>query len=119
MARLLVVDDHAIVTDAYRALFEAMGHEVVVAASVDEAVRCCTDAPPDLMLLDITLGREHGLDVLDRLRAGGIAVPITAALTGHDDADVARRCAEAGCVATLVKPVPARELLRRVEEWTS
>ena len=115
--RILLVEDSANVTDALRALFEATGHEVAVAATVDEAVRACAASSPDLMLLDLTLPDGDGLLVLERLRARGLATPPTAAMTGHDDPETARRCAEAGCLATLVKPVPTRELLRRVREW--
>lgn len=119
MARLLLVEDSTIVTDALRVLFEAAGHEVVVAASARDAVRACIARSPDLVLLDLTLPDGDGLLVLERLRADGRPVPRTAAMTGHDDAATARRCAAAGCIATLVKPVPTRELLRRVAEWTA
>jgi len=115
--RLLIVEDSANVTDALRALFEATGHDVAIAATVDAAVRACVAAPPDLMLLDLTLPDGDGLLVLERLRADGREAPPTAAMTGHDDPETAQRCAEAGCLATLVKPVPTRELLRRVSEW--
>ena len=118
MPKLLLVEDSAIVTEALRVLFEATGHEVQVAASVAAAVAACRAAPPALMLLDLTLPDGDGLLVLERLRTEGVAVPRTAAMTGHDDPVTARRCADAGCVATLVKPVPTRELLRRVAEWT-
>jgi DNA-binding response OmpR family regulator len=115
--RLLLVEDSTNVTDALRVLFEATGHEVRVAATVDAAVRACVDSRPDLMLLDLTLPDGDGLLVLQRLRADGHEPPPTAAMTGHDDPDTVRRCADAGCLATLVKPVPTRELLRRVGEW--
>jgi DNA-binding response OmpR family regulator len=114
---LLLVEDSANVTNALRTLFEASGHRVRVAPTVDAAVRECVEAPPDLMLLDLTLPDGDGLLVLSRLRGEGREPPPTAAMTGHDDPDTARRCADAGCLATLVKPVPTRELLKRVREW--
>ena len=117
MARILLVEDSSNVTDALRVLFEATGYEVMVAATVEEAVQASLAAPPDLMLLDLTLPDGDGLLVLERLRADGHPTPPTAAMTGHDDPATAQRCAEAGCLATLVKPVPTRELLRRVREW--
>jgi CheY-like chemotaxis protein len=42
---------------------------------------------------------------------------VTVALTGRDEPEMARRCYELGCVDVLVKPVPARELLRRADGW--
>jgi CheY-like chemotaxis protein len=38
-------------------------------------------------------------------------------MTGHDDPRTRERCLSAGCVEVLVKPVPVRELVRRVGEW--
>ena len=72
--------------------------------------------PPDLMLLDVSLGDEDGLAVLEALRADGGVLPATVAMTGHDDAATRARCLAAGCVAVLLKPVPTRELLRVVDD---
>jgi len=42
---------------------------------------------------------------------------VAVALTGRDEPEVIERCLAAGCRATLLKPVPARELLARAKEW--
>ena len=114
LPHLLLVDDSPLVTEAIGVLFEETGHRVSAAASVREAVSACAADSPDLMLLDVTLGAEDGLDVLRALEAAGLARPVTLAMTGHDDPATRARCLAAGCVDVLVKPVPARELLRRV-----
>jgi CheY-like chemotaxis protein len=41
---------------------------------------------------------------------------VTVALTGRDEPEIVARCKEEGCVAVLLKPVPARELLRVAAE---
>lgn len=108
---LLIVDDSAAVTTALQLLFQESGYRVTTAAGVDEAVRAGMAAPPDVLLLDLTLPDGDGLVVLERLRAGGAEPTATFALTGHDDEDVRARCLAAGCREMLVKPVPIRELL--------
>ena len=112
------MEDSALVTDALRLLFEETGHRVSVAASVAEGVLACA-APdrPDLVLLDLTLPDGDGLQLLARLREDGAMAPRTVAMTGHDDPDTRARCLAAGCAEVLVKPVPARELLRLVRGW--
>jgi CheY-like chemotaxis protein len=110
------VDDSALVTEALGVLFEETGHRVTTAAGVAAAVATCRADPPDVMLLDVTLGDEDGLAVLDALRRGGGPLPTTVAMTGHDDATTRERCLAAGCIAVLVKPVPTRDLLRIVGE---
>ena len=114
---LLLVEDSTLVTDALRILFEETGHRVTVAASVSQAVASATADPPDLMLLDLTLPDGDGLAALRALSANGLAPRATVAMTGHDDPATRQRCLDAGCRAVMVKPVPARELLKRVREW--
>ena len=102
--------------EALGVLFEETGHRVTSASSVAAAVTAARVDPPDVILLDVSLGDEDGLAVLAGLRAAGGALPTTVAMTGHDDAGTRARCLAAGCVAVLVKPVPTRELLRVVDE---
>ena len=116
LPHLLLVDDSALVTDALTVLLEETGHRVSVAASVRPAVAAVLADRPDLILLDVTLGDEDGLAVLDGVRAAGGTPPTTLAMTGHDDQPTRTRCLAAGCAAVLLKPVPTRELLRLVDE---
>ena len=116
LPHLLLVDDSALVTEALGVLFEETGHRVTTAARVAEAVAACQADPPDVMLLDVTLGDEDGVLVLEELRRLGGTIPTTVAMTGHDDDATRERCLAAGCIAVLVKPVPTRELLRVVGE---
>jgi CheY-like chemotaxis protein len=39
------------------------------------------------------------------------------ALTGRDEAEIVARCLAAGCREVLLKPVPVRELVRKVKGW--
>jgi two-component system KDP operon response regulator KdpE len=112
LPHLLLVDDSALVTEALGVLFEETGHRVTVASSVAGALAACAADRPDVMLLDVTLGDEDGLAVLDALRRAGGPLPATVAVTGHDDRATRDRCLDAGCIAVLLKPVPTRELLR-------
>jgi len=114
-ARILIVEDSPLVTDALRILFTAAGYEVDAAASVAEAVERGIAAPVDLMLLDLTLPDGNGLEVLDALRSRSSLPRSTLAMTGHNDTGSRRRCLEAGCAEVLLKPVPIAELLRLIE----
>ena len=111
---VLVVEDNEHVTSAMRILLEAADYRVSTAASIAEALEVAETDAPALALLDLTLPDGDGLELAEPLRAAGAAV---VALTGHDDAETRHRCMQAGCVDVLVKPVPARELVRRTEGW--
>jgi len=114
-ARILIVEDSPLVTDALRVLFTAAGYEVDAAASVAEAVERGSEVAVDLMLLDLTLPDGNGLEVLDALRLRSSLPRSTLAMTGHNDTGSRRRCLEAGCAEVLLKPVPIAELLRLIE----
>jgi DNA-binding response OmpR family regulator len=114
-ARILIVEDSPLVTDAFRVLFTAAGYEVDVAATVAEGIERGTSQHVDLMLLDLTLPDGNGLEILNALRERGSLPRATLAMTGHRDSASRRSCIEAGCAEVLTKPVPIGELLRQIE----
>ena len=116
-SHVLVVEDSALVTSALRLLLEATGYQVSAAANVRDAVTTVRTLHPDVMLLDVTLQREDGLDVLRELVRTGDAPRVSVALTGHDTPEVRERCLLAGCREVLVKPVSAAELTAHIDAW--
>lgn len=114
-ARILIVEDSPLVTDAFSILFRESGYEVDVAATVAQAVEVASATSPDLILLDISLPDGDGLEVLDRLRERNALPRATLAMTGHGDSRSQQRCINAGCAEVLLKPVSIGELLRRIE----
>lgn len=114
---VLVVEDNRDVGDAFRVLFESTGRRVSVVQTVADAVATARAVPVDLMLLDLTLPDGNGLEILEQLGGDAARPRVTVALTGRDEPHIARRCQDVGCAAVLVKPVPARELLKRADEW--
>ena len=113
--RILIVDDSALVTDAFQILFEDAGYTVDAARTVAEAIERGSSSAVDLMLLDLSLPDGNGLDVLGALRERGAMPRATLAMTGYDDPEWRRNCIEAGCADVLLKPVPIRDLLRQIE----
>jgi CheY-like chemotaxis protein len=62
--RALIVDDNAQFLEAARALLERQGMTIVAVASTgEEARRRLHETRPDLVLVDIDLGEESGLDL--------------------------------------------------------
>lgn len=112
---VLLVEDNELVTSAMRVLFESVGYRLSTATTVAEALGVGTRDPADLVLLDLTLPDGDGLALVEPLRSAGAKTVV--ALTGHDDPVTRERCLTAGCADVLVKPVPARELLKRSAGW--
>lgn len=66
--RILVVDDDAGIRAAIKLRLERDGMLVQMAADGDEALRRVADERPDLIILDLTLPRRDGLEVLAQLQ---------------------------------------------------
>jgi len=67
--RILIADDHSIFRDGVRKLLEAEGGFSVVGEATNgiEALDLVTELKPDVLLLDISMPRLTGLEVLRRL----------------------------------------------------
>jgi len=68
MPRLLIVDDETYIRMLYKKEFEDDGYEISVAADIEEALEAMSENKIDLVVLDIELGNESGLSLLNRLR---------------------------------------------------
>jgi two-component system, NarL family, response regulator len=71
--RLVVVDDHAIIRRGLYAVFGTHRNVQVVgdAATLAEAVKVCRATQPDVVLIDLRLRNESGVDVIRALAADG------------------------------------------------
>ncbi|HEX9106593.1 MAG TPA: response regulator [Longimicrobiales bacterium] len=116
-ARILLVEDDALLREAFRLLLEDVGYEVEEAGTAAEALRAVAAGKPALVLLDLGLPDRPGLDVARELRQDPETrdMPVFA-LTGHVGADERRACLDAGCSVYLAKPVEPRALIRRINE---
>ena len=67
MAKILVVDDESSIRLLYTQELSEEGHEVTTAASAVEAVDNLEKGEFDLVVLDIKLKNESGLDLLQKI----------------------------------------------------
>ena len=114
-ARILVVEDEAIVAENLRRDLESMGHSVAATAmDGDEAVDAAEKERPDLILMDIRLaGGSDGIEAARRiLSRHSIPVIFT---TAYSDASTLRRATITVPYGYLVKPIEERDLRTAVE----
>jgi DNA-binding NarL/FixJ family response regulator len=119
LIRVAIVDDHPIVRDGTAALLGAQpGLEVVgTASSVDEAVELIRREPIDVVLLDIRLGTDSGLRLLqeDLAGDGGTSAPAVVVLSAYDYPQYAEAAIRLGAAGFVIKTAPLAELLAAIE----
>lgn len=109
---VLVVDDHRTFTDLVVMALDAEPDLWCVGAAHDAASACAMAARfrPDVVLMDVNLKEEDGLDVAAALLAEQPDLRVIV-LTAHADARVMRRAAGVGACALLPKDGSLPELL--------
>ncbi len=110
---VLVVEDHADSAFFLSRIIRRMGHEVVNASCVAEALEVFRGRPVDCVVSDIGLPDGNGTDLLPRLLA--IRQVPAIALSGYGMEEDVRKCREAGFRMHLTKPVTSARLTAAVE----
>jgi signal transduction histidine kinase/DNA-binding response OmpR family regulator len=113
--RLLIIEDEPDLRGYLTKLFTKDGYAVEAAADATTAMTALEDNAPDLMITDVMLRGESGLDVLTALRQDDrIARLPVVVLTARADAETAIEAFAAGADDFVVKPFNSAELLARV-----
>jgi DNA-binding NarL/FixJ family response regulator len=109
--RVLVADDHMLVRTGIRHVLESeTGFEVVgEAATGAEALSLAAELEPDVVVLDISMPGESGLQLAARLRRSP-AEPRVLILSMHDNAEYVLESVRAGAHGYLLKDTAATEL---------
>ena len=112
-ARLLVVDDEPNIVELLSASLRYAGFEVDVARSGPEAVRVARLVNPDLLVLDVMMPGMDGFDVVRRLRADGLRVPVLF-LTARDSTEDKISGLTLGGDDYVTKPFSLEEVIARI-----
>ena len=113
MARILVVEDEAVITMLLKHILGQGNHEVVGVASTGErAVQLAREQSPDLVVMDITLkgamdGIEAAKTIIDELH-----LPIIF-MTSHSDQATLDRTKAVRPAGFLLKPIKDKDFLYR------
>jgi two-component system nitrate/nitrite response regulator NarL len=116
--RVFLIDDHRSILWGLERLIESGTSAMKVVGSVTnhaEALKLLTDAAPDVILLDIDLGKENGIDAIPKLIAAGAAAKVLV-LTGLRDKAVHDKAVLAGAEGVVEKEAPAHTILMAIEK---
>jgi len=114
---ILLVDDHAIVCEGYRALLHKQPNLRVVATAADgqTAYLLYKQHQPDLVIIDLAMPGMGGIETVRRIRAWDPAARLLV-LTMHQGASFALQAFRAGARGYVTKSSPPDILVRAVFE---
>jgi DNA-binding response OmpR family regulator len=115
LKRILVVDDNEDVANCVAEVLRLMGHEARVAYNGRSALDAASQAPPEVMLLDIVMPGMSGFEVARQIRLQhGPSVLLIAVTAFGQEAD-RQMSRDAGFDQHLVKPLDMQLLKRLLE----
>src|SRR5436305_9043763 len=116
MANLLLIDDDPdLLPDQMRQVFPAPAHRVEIAPTGSEGLERARDGRPEVILLDLRLPDQSGLDVLRQLRQIDARIPVVL-VTVVRSADSAIEAMRQGAYDYLLKPLDLQKLDRVLGE---
>lgn len=115
--RVMLVDDHAVVREGYRALLDRQPGLSVVAEAGEgaEAYRLFKQAQPDLVVMDLSMPGLGGVEAIRRIRQWDAAARILV-FTMHQNAAFAVQAIRAGAQGYVTKSSPPEVLIGAVRE---
>ncbi|MBN1211212.1 MAG: sigma-54-dependent Fis family transcriptional regulator [candidate division Zixibacteria bacterium] len=111
--KILIVDDEPNILKSFSSLLNDEGFETCTAGSAEAAAAFLADRETDLVLLDLQMPGQSGLDFLRTLK-DEIAPPLVLVISGQADIPMALEAMKLGAVNFLEKPVPPEKLLAGV-----
>jgi DNA-binding NtrC family response regulator len=118
-ARALIVDDDPEFGTVAQHLMEEEGYQAQLVSDGTAALQACQQTAFDVVLLDLQLGTDSGLDVLREVQQRWPDLPVIV-ITAHGSLESAAAAVRSNAFDYVGKPFPAKELLfvlQRALEW--
>jgi DNA-binding NtrC family response regulator len=109
---ILIVDDEISLRNTFRIFLQRAGYTTVIAVGTfAEAVKAVSVRMFDLIICDIVLESQSGIDLLKRFRKLGVNCPVVI-ITGYPHVETASEAVRLGAFDYLAKPVEKEALLK-------
>ena len=118
MRRVLIVDDEQNLRHMLQTLLKREGYEPVGVSSVEGALKELSDRPYDIVITDLRMPEQSGMDLVDEIRRRNLGTTVVV-MTAYGSRDIAIEAMKHGAYDYISKPFEADEiilLLRKAEE---
>ena len=114
MSRILIVDDEAHVHYSFRRIL-GREMEVLSATNGQEALELVRTRSPDLVIMDVRMPGQDGIDALTRIKELDPELPVII-MTAYGTMQTAVEAMKFGAFEYILKPFAVDELTQRVAE---
>lgn len=113
---IVLADDHALVRDGIRALLEEEQYINVVGevANGIEAFNMVVDKKPDLLIIDIRMPQQGGIETVEKLNQEGHTFTKCIILSMHDSEEYILKSVQAGANGYLLKDTDKAEFIKAI-----
>ncbi len=111
---ILIIDDEPNILATVKRSLELEGYQVVVASSTAQGLRALSEQPISLVLLDVVMPGETGLEALPKLRTAS-PDSVVVMMSGNATIETAVQATKAGAHDFLEKPLTGEKLLLTVQ----
>ncbi len=115
MDSILVIDDEEGIQFTLREVLKPIGLPVLTCATAEAALRIIQQESPLVILLDIRLGTESGMELFSRIKRL-LPKSLVVFITGHGTAEMAIEAIKMGAFDYLTKPLDCEHLTAVVEQ---
>jgi two-component system, NarL family, invasion response regulator UvrY len=117
MKKILIVDDHEVLRDGVKRIFDKQSSAANFgeASTATEALNLVRKQDWDVVVLDLSLSGRNGLEVLKELKLIRPKLPVLV-LTMHSEEQFARRAFKAGADGYITKDSPRSELVKAINK---
>lgn len=102
MTQILIIDDEAIIRHLLRQALEHVGYDVIEACNGREGLQCCRRALPHLVITDLVMPEQDGLELIVQLRRE-FPTTVIIAMSGSAPQEL-ERAKQLGAHCTVQKP---------------
>lgn len=116
MAKILVVDDEHLTVEMLSTFLSLIGHQAIGALSGRQTWDKLAYEEPDLVLLDIMLPDDNGLDICRKLRQNAATAHLPIIMISAHFPPMSSEAATAGATGYLAKPIKLDALKAALSE---
>jgi two-component system response regulator AtoC len=116
--RILVIDDEVDMLTNYSRLLKRAGHDCLTSTDPSQLETLLADFRPDLVITDLIMPNESGLEVLERVKEFDEEIPVIL-VTAYGSIESAVEAMKHSAADYLTKPFSVNELLGRIQESLS